>query len=401
MSVLPSKTSLGVLEILEVFQYYDGPKLFSAYNKAGSLFLAFWLGDEFNEISLDKWLYVPVSKTRLDNIKAGVIDLLTACREAEDEFVWIVEVPFSTQVPASALVMSVGTISDDDLPLPGSKLQIATHTIPDIEPILLRALRSKADILDISLEEFDSLRSEVGIRGLGATMISVQNCVDSLYAAAKGYKSRRIPDRIIEKSKLQAVDTYPSSFGIRLEAKQSINNIFNENDLFSTLLLFIKLIKLAGTPDILVVELKRLNNNNVAIKYLGLFDALIKSKISFKATWGRPSENAELQSAQVTLEQANTAFALLRQSIEEYVEIINVDCVLEAIDLRRQTFGLTDIESRLHYEGKIDEHLISDATRVAATVPANYIASLRQNQKLRPYTDQVEAYYTLLSLEEK
>lgn len=101
------------------------------------------------------------------------------------------------------------------------------------------------------------------------------------------------------------------------------------------------------------------------------------------------------------LEQAGTAFEVLRQSVEEYGEIITLDCLLEAIDTRKGTFGLTDIENSVRYEGKIDEQLLSAATKASAKLPARYIASVLQNQRIRPYTDQWEPFYTLLGLEER
>jgi hypothetical protein len=400
MGVLPENTVLGTLELLEVFQYYDGPKLFSAYNRAGSIFLVFWLGDEIENGPLNRWLYIPVSKTRLDNVKAGNISLLAACETAEDGIAWVVAIPYSKQREDSAQPIVVADIAEEDLPLADSSLRIPTHTITSIEPILLHALRSQTDVLDLSLAELESQRSEVGIKGFGSTLISVQNCIDSLYAAARGYRTRRIPDKIIERSKLQAVDTFPSSFGVRLEGRAADTNLFSENDLYSTFEYFIRLVRLGNQPELLIEELKKLNSN-VAVRYLGLFEALAKSRISFKAVWGRPVRDTQTNEAQVSWEQASTAFDALRQSIEEYVEILTVDCLLEAIDVRKGTFGLTDIETGLHYEGKIGHELISDATRASARVPAKYLASIQQNQRMRPYSDLWEPFYTLLGLQEK
>lgn len=59
MSLLPLNTELGRLEIIEVYEYYDQPCLFSCKNEKGAIFLAIWSTDEM-------WLYVPVTEERIN-----------------------------------------------------------------------------------------------------------------------------------------------------------------------------------------------------------------------------------------------------------------------------------------------------------------------------------------------
>lgn len=58
MSLLPQDTELGNLEIIEVYEYYDQPCLFSCKNQLGDIFLAIWSTEEM-------WLYVPVTEDKL------------------------------------------------------------------------------------------------------------------------------------------------------------------------------------------------------------------------------------------------------------------------------------------------------------------------------------------------
>lgn len=87
MTVLPEGTVLGQLEIIEVFEYFDGPCLFSCRNRSGAQFLAVFA----DEGEVDIWLYAPVSEGRLEAVRAGNVDLHTAFADAEDGFTYLVK----------------------------------------------------------------------------------------------------------------------------------------------------------------------------------------------------------------------------------------------------------------------------------------------------------------------
>ena len=75
---------LGRLEILETFEYYDQPVLFSCKNAAGHLYLVV-AADENDQH--ETWLYAGVSEERLKLIRSGAIDLHDAFADLEDGYV--------------------------------------------------------------------------------------------------------------------------------------------------------------------------------------------------------------------------------------------------------------------------------------------------------------------------
>ena len=72
IDVLPKSPYFGTLEIVTVYEYYDGPRLFSAVNRTGSYFIAFWI--DSGDLS-DEWLYAPITHERLCNLEARDIKL--------------------------------------------------------------------------------------------------------------------------------------------------------------------------------------------------------------------------------------------------------------------------------------------------------------------------------------
>ena len=116
--------SLGKLEIVETYAYYDQPVLFSCRNAAGHLYLVV-AADENDQY--DTWLYAGVSAERLNHIRSGAIDLHDAFADPEDGFLFQVIAPYSNQNPLQIEAIRPDQISEDMLPMPGECLNLETE----------------------------------------------------------------------------------------------------------------------------------------------------------------------------------------------------------------------------------------------------------------------------------
>ena len=115
--------SLGRLEIVETYAYYDQPVLFSCKNAAGHLYLVV-AADENDQY--ETWLYAGVSAERLDRIRSGEIDLHEAFADPEDGFLFQAVVPYEDQSPLRIEPVQPNQISEDMLPVPGERLDLKT-----------------------------------------------------------------------------------------------------------------------------------------------------------------------------------------------------------------------------------------------------------------------------------
>lgn len=126
---LPTGTALGCLRIVEVYDFFDGPRLFSATSGSGATYLAFWVveGDD-----ADAWLYVAISVNRLDDVVEGAVSLRDAYTKPEDGVVFEVRTPFDGS-PSTLVSKVPADIDDAALPLPGDF--IAGRRVPFGEPV--------------------------------------------------------------------------------------------------------------------------------------------------------------------------------------------------------------------------------------------------------------------------
>jgi hypothetical protein len=111
-------TILGQLEIIEVYDFYDKPVLFSCKNSTGLIFIALYVdSSDFAEV----WLYAPVSESRFQSLIKGSIKLKDIFTKAQDGYVYQVEVPYKDCTPIVKTV-ECNKIPEDYLPLSESKL---------------------------------------------------------------------------------------------------------------------------------------------------------------------------------------------------------------------------------------------------------------------------------------
>jgi hypothetical protein len=125
----PGVTPLGSLSIVEVWDQYDGPRLFVARNRAGASFIGYWADqDEKSEV----WLYVGASARRCEEVRRGSL-LRQAFTQPEDDI--LVEVTLNTATGAFQAwrLMSPAQVSADRLPPEHDRLSLPRQ---DVEALL-------------------------------------------------------------------------------------------------------------------------------------------------------------------------------------------------------------------------------------------------------------------------
>ena len=110
----------------EELLYYDGPRLILRRRLAGQLYLVWWL-DSDEEI--DRWVYLPVSKSRLASVRSGEIPARESLENPEDPVVYVVDTDPSGEIPDVILALPQ-ELPPDSLPKRGVRLGIL---VPEID----------------------------------------------------------------------------------------------------------------------------------------------------------------------------------------------------------------------------------------------------------------------------
>lgn len=121
--MLPESTVLGELSIVEVYEYYIQPALFSCRNRAGQMYLAVWIDD--NE-DFSRWLYVALSPERFAEVRSGEVSLRRAFAEPEDEVALDVVIYADPELPSEVDAVPADRIKEAWLPSSGEYLELQT-----------------------------------------------------------------------------------------------------------------------------------------------------------------------------------------------------------------------------------------------------------------------------------
>lgn len=106
------KQRFDTLEVAEVFDWYNGPILFTVKDKDGVLFLCVYCNETE---TTGEWLYAEVTNVILGGLKAGLVDLYTAFTSSPHVFKVIM--PNGT-----ILNILAQDIPEDELPVKGTYL---------------------------------------------------------------------------------------------------------------------------------------------------------------------------------------------------------------------------------------------------------------------------------------
>jgi hypothetical protein len=117
---------LGKLEIVEIYEYYDQPVLYSCKNASRHFYLVVAAAEDAQFLT---WLCVAVSTEQLNLIRSGEIDLHDAFADSENPYAIQVKVPYEEHASIQTDFIQSNQIPEDMLPIPGECLDLETEIL--------------------------------------------------------------------------------------------------------------------------------------------------------------------------------------------------------------------------------------------------------------------------------
>lgn len=370
MFKLPINTILGDLNLLEVFEHFDFPRIFTCKNKTDQLYLVLSTFDDEDECH---WLYLPISRLRLKAVLGGHMAFHAAFREPEDGFLLVVKTFVDH---ASELTYALpDQVSDDDLPLPNYFLNLSSDHIEDEEIVDPRqvAKASRREAFNYYIYPGEA-KHEVGARKLGEILAITQELLDALGQAVDGKPTVRGPlaVELLQKTKVNVSHVFHDSFGVQFRADK-YSDLLDHSKISDALVEFGNLLLAGDSEDLLSNKLHSLKGR-VASKYSRLLKGLSDLQSGLFLDWGAVHHERGGKFS-LTLEQVVKAHAIVDRIDIEMAEEVVVRGKLIGYNSRIQRYEIFSMEDAKNYSGRV-----ADDAEIRVNYPAIgdlYIARLR------------------------
>lgn len=358
--------SLGRLEILETFEYYDQPVLFSCKNAAGHLYLV--VAADENEQN-ETWLYAGVSEVRLNLIRSGTIDLHDAFADPEDGFLYQAIVSYDNQSEIQINSIPASQISEDMFPVPGECLDLKTDTLPALNNSSEIAAARKQEILHLALDFGGVFRTEAPAAVLSRILGKLQDLINTIGMMC--LDSDKVDENIRKKMQLSIIGVGAGSFDIRL-ASTEIVDLLGNSDFANAIEELLKLLNAGSHQEELEGLLRRLKAR-VAKDYAEFLKSLNESVTDTKFTWTSPNPERG-GTADISDPQMGDVIEILERFQAEASSTFNITGTLTGALPTSKRFEIKTAEDT--FSGTIAEEAIESVS--TATLSRTYTAELQE-----------------------
>ena len=392
MGYLPQLTHLGQLELIEVYEFYDQPILFSCRNASDAIFIGVFAAEDDN---FETWLYVGVSPHRFNQIRSGAIDLHDAFSEVEDGIIYQIKVPHDEQMPVS-MPIPAPQIPDDMLPLPGEFINLETSTLPELDEDIERKSRQiRQEIISLALNFDGEFRTEAPVNALSEILGSLQDTIDAVgESLTEGSNVRGpIPKNVLSDMQMSVTRISAGSFKLELASTQ-LTDAFGESKCGNAIQELVNLLKIGNNADELSEHLIRLKSR-VAKKYVLLLESLSDVVAETKVVWASPKAGSG-DSAYLPAALARNTIDIIKQFKSLSEPEHDVPGTLIGVFTDTRTFGIKAQNGTI-YKGKILDEAFDAASN--ATISNRYIATIREVTSIQPVTKEKKTEYYLVDLE--
>lgn len=369
---LPKSTVLGGLELVDTFEFYDVPRLFTVRNKTGAVYLALSIFDDGDEF---EWLYVEVSIDRINSIINQSICLNTAFRTPENGFVYKVETDFIGNAKVEYVFPE--QLDVDDLPLVNTYIssnQRKLYGLGAIDPKLASA-SSVRETCNVHLYPWDTKLPELNTRSLGNILISMQELIDSLGQTCVEEPTVKgaISAEILAKTRLNACQIFEGSFGLQLKS-ESMSDLFGQSLVADSFNKLLNLLSAEDNEDYISNKLHTLKGR-VASKYRRFLKEVNNLGSGIKIDWGSPNKQYGGK-VFLTKQQVEKAYSIVDSIDIQMSEAIEVKATLIGLNIRTKRYEILSIKDNEKFSGRVSDDATDDVQH--AVIKNNYIATIKK-----------------------
>jgi hypothetical protein len=369
--------SFDNFKLVEVFDYYDGPRFFSVTDLTGQLYIVYWV--EESEVG-SSWLYVRLSHERYAAMKRGDVSVAEALSKPENGTAFVVTGDDSKQIQAREIQADWMPEGDYRLSLQASTLPVKLVTAVELSRAVNR------QVFDIAFQKVSN-SYELGARKLGRLMEAFQGAIDAL-ASSPESSLKRVSEEVKNRSELMFTGLFASSFGVRLQTKGT--DIFASDDVAIAIESLAKLISALESPSGIGAELHK-HNILARSRFKHLLNVLVDSQVALVADWGNP-DGRNMQ-VRASFDQILQSFNALKNAEEALKQTVEHRGRLVGVDIRSNFFAFVSNDGDF-IKGALSKALSGENFKI----PSNVLISVQETCEVDVLTDKEKWTYLLLSV---
>ncbi len=395
MFPIPSPNFAEGLSVIESYQYFDRPVLFSCHDSQSRAYLAVW-ADESEDTNQETWVFTPVHEGILNAVRSGGMELQAAFRNGLNGKAFLVYVDWDTR-SSSVEEVNSADLSDELLPEPGERVTLPSGLLEHSYSLPQIATQSRKSISDLRLIFENPTLHEAPARLVGNFLQTYQACLEALVHVEVQDDPNslgRIPNSVMNMAKLNVQPFMAGSFSIRLEtAQESAEPLFwHEEPVTRALKQMTDIISAKSQETVLQNYSSRITGR-FAKRYILLLQNLVAGKADLVMEWANPYGQvgvAEISSSEAV--QAIRVVDIIAKAHETSFEVIGE---LIALHSRTGAFEIFDPEHEIRYQGKVasDFNVLGNYM-----IGQTYIARIHEILEVNSTTLEERTKYRLIDL---
>ncbi len=380
---------LGKLEIIEVYEYYDQPVLYSCKNASGHFYLVVAATEDAQFLT---WLCVAASTERLNLIRSGKIDLHDAFVNSENPYAIQVRVPYEEHASVQTDFIQSNQIPEDMLPMPGECLDLETEILPVLSDTEEIVKFRKQEILNLILNFAVGSKTQAPIAILSNIFGKLQTVINTIGMIC--FNAPQITEEIRNSMQISLLQVRPGSFNIHLASPEVTQlDLFDHSDCGDAIEKFFELLNAENNQEKLKELLGQLRLR-VAKDYTNFLQALNESVTDTEFKWTSPNPNRG-GTAYLSNSQMQEVIEILEKFQEEAPSRLTITGILIGASLRTNRFEIKTTEKT--YTGDIADAVFETVENV--TLNRQYTAEIQEVTERSEATDELtKPKYLLLSL---
>ncbi|MGR5282042.1 DUF6575 domain-containing protein [Photobacterium damselae] len=373
------------LKPFEIFDYFDGPRFYSCKSPTNQLYLIYWVDE--NEGN-DEWLYVKISHERYYSMKSKFFNIRDAFLKPEDGYVFYVSVSSKEDFVIEYKLPE--TIDIECLPEEDEFIEMDDLSNINLLPKKLSNTAEASEssyrhVVDFALVTQNN-SYEIPASTLGPILTKFQGFIDAL--GCDSVNPRRVPDDIKDSHVLNVTSLFASSFGVRLQSKNS--DFFSDSKLELSVKSALNILDTLGCEDSLYENLNKMNLLTRS-RFKGFLTELVTNKLSLKTEYSNPlgstsNSNSKYPQLKSALKTLTTSFSSNTQT-KTYKNVI-----LVGVDVNSDFFAIKLSCGKL-LKGKLSKKLESSNF----TIPSKLTVTIEETCKVNEHSDDEKWTYTLIS----